>query len=560
MLTLYISVYSDSGCIRRGRGTTMKKYAWSAAMSAAVLVAYATAASADGTMVTKAPPPPAATTPATCTGLWDFVTSNCPLTWYGITVYGAIDVGGGYQTHGAPFDPNFVTGASYFMQKMNREAMWGLAPNGLSQSSIGVRGFEPITPDVAFIFDWNAGFDPYSLRFANSPGSEVANLGTPINLQTTNGDSSRAGQWFNNVGYAGLSSPTYGALTVFRQMNFSNEIGVIQYDPMGGSYAFSPIGFSGVVGGGGDTQNARYSTSVKYFVTTGMFHAGALAQFGGYDLNNGSNAAYEGDVGFKWEHLGPGTLSMDGIVGWNKDAVSIGLTQASGTIVNGVPNPGVPQYLSATISNNTNVMAVAKYSFGSWGNTPPPLVGKAPLVPSGPSGIPLTLYAGFQWMQFAPPSDPQTQFTDISGFTVTGSAAGPLSTAENVSTMTAINNVAYTVGCSSGGVNCGDKILDAWWFGAKYGVTKDVTVIGAYYHYWQNQFVINQAAAYCANPVAHSTCSGTMGAASVVINWQFLPKWDTYIGTFYSRFDGGLANGYLTRDNLATTAGVRFRF
>ena len=42
--------------------------------------------------------------------------------------------------------------------------------------------------------------------------------------------------------------------------------------------------------------------------------------------------------------------------------------------------------------------------------------------------------------------------------------------------------------------------------------------------------------------------------------WRFLPKWDAYIGTFFSQLNGGLDNGYLSRNNLATTAGVRFRF
>ena len=37
-------------------------------------------------------------------------------------------------------------------------------------------------------------------------------------------------------------------------------------------------------------------------------------------------------------------------------------------------------------------------------------------------------------------------------------------------------------------------------------------------------------------------------------------KWDVYLGTFFSQVNGGLANGYLTRNNLATTTGVRFRF
>ena len=181
----------------------MKKFGVSAAFCAALLVACAGAAVAADSdvmmtkapVVTKAPAPP-----ATCGSVWDFLSTSCPLTWYGITVYGAIDMGGGWQSHGAPFSPLFVTGASYFLQKMNRTPMWGIAPNGLSQSQIGIKGIEPIAPDWNFIFQLEAGFDPYSLQFANSPGSEWANKGVPLTLQSTNGDSSRAGQFYNSVG------------------------------------------------------------------------------------------------------------------------------------------------------------------------------------------------------------------------------------------------------------------------------------------------------------------------------------------------------------------------
>jgi hypothetical protein len=41
-----------------------------------------------------------------------------------------------------------------------------------------------------------------------------------------------------------------------------------------GSYAFSSIGFSGVVARGGDTQIAKYSTSVKYRVDIDHFRGG----------------------------------------------------------------------------------------------------------------------------------------------------------------------------------------------------------------------------------------------------------------------------------------------
>ena len=77
--------------------------------------------------------------PASCVDLPDFLFTDCLLSWYGVSIFGAIDIGGGYQTQGAPLDRHFTTGASYFVGKMNRSALWSLAPNGLSQSSIGFR-------------------------------------------------------------------------------------------------------------------------------------------------------------------------------------------------------------------------------------------------------------------------------------------------------------------------------------------------------------------------------------------------------------------------------------
>jgi predicted porin len=206
-----------------------------AACSAAMLLGCAGVDAADiDTLVTKAPavPPP----PQACTNIQDFFLTACQLSWYGVRFYGTVDVGFGYQTHGAPFDGNFVTGASYFLQKMNRTAMWGLAPNGLSQSNIGVQIKEPLATGWSFVAQLEAGFDPFSLRLASSPGSEFNNIGVPVNQQTTNGDSSRAGQFYNSLGFLGVSSDTYGTLTFFRQNALTLD-GVLAYDPMAGSYA-----------------------------------------------------------------------------------------------------------------------------------------------------------------------------------------------------------------------------------------------------------------------------------------------------------------------------------
>ena len=92
-----------------GKGTA-KKFGLTAALAAVVGVAgfagVASAADMDA-LVTKRrrwptlPPPPAA-----CASAYDFFFTACPLSWYGVTVYGTVDLGGTYQTHGTPLDPN----------------------------------------------------------------------------------------------------------------------------------------------------------------------------------------------------------------------------------------------------------------------------------------------------------------------------------------------------------------------------------------------------------------------------------------------------------------------
>jgi predicted porin len=203
----------------------------------------------------KASPATAASTPKTCTGVWDFIETDCQLTWYGITIYGAIDMGFTYQTHGAPFDPRSPPGSAYLVQRYSRSSSrWDVAPNGLSNSFIGIKGNKLVGGDTSVVFALDAGFDPYSFRFSSGPGSAAKNAGVPQDQQTSWADSSRAGQFYNGNGYVGFSSPSYGTLTVFRQNALTYD-GVLEYDPMGASYAFSPIGWQGITCGGGNTEN-----------------------------------------------------------------------------------------------------------------------------------------------------------------------------------------------------------------------------------------------------------------------------------------------------------------
>jgi predicted porin len=464
-----------------------------------------------------------ASAPEACTSLWGFIETNCQLTWHGITVFGTIDAGFGWQSHGAPWDPRSAVAASYLIQKQNRSALWTLAPNALSNSTIGIKGKEPIAGDLSLVFDLDAGFDPYSLRFSNGPGSIAANAGVPQNLQTAYSDSSRAGQFYNGQGYVGVSSPTYGTLTVFRQNSLTLDA-VFDYDPFGASYAFSPIGFQGITCGGGNTENCRNSTSLKYRVNIDHFRLAALWQFGGYAENNASNGAYQFGVGADIPTWGKGVLAVDAIYSHVRDSVSTGLAPGANDAFGTPIPPFLPQTLTATLSNNDAAMFVAKYTAGA-----------------------LKLFAGYEYIRYSAPSDPQTAFTDIAGNFVCAGC-----TAFN---NTNINNLAF-------GVNgLGNKILQVMWIGAKYAVTDQLDVIGGYYHYIQNSYFGTAALgpAPCFG-TEHAQCAGTYDAISAAVDWRFAPKWDLYFGVMFNQVNGGLAFGFLQHNNIDPTVGLRFRF
>jgi predicted porin len=495
----------------------MKKIAvFAAVISGLAGAACATDASADDVMVTKAPP--AAITkvpsqPATCSNVEDFVVTNCPLAWNGITFYGTIDGGVTWLSHGAPFNGTSAVGADYIIQKYSNRPQWSLAPNGLSNSNIGIKGNEAFASGWAFIFDLQAGFDPYSLQLSNGPHSVLQNAGVPLTSQNSFADSSRAGQFYNSVGNLGVSSP-YGTVTVFRQNSLTLDA-VFAYDPMGASYAFSPIGWQGTTCGAGDTEDCRFSTSVKYRVDLGQFRAAALWQFGGYSLNNAATGSYQFQVGGDLANLAGGTLSLDAIGSYVQNAVSVAL--AGNTL------PAVlPQVLTATLSDDSSVMLVGKYSKG-----------------------PFKLFAGYEYIVYAPPSNPYAAgagFSDIAGdFVCAGCAA---------LNNTNINNTAF---------NAGNKQFHVFWTGVKYAVTANLDMIGAYYHYDQPAF---GAPVNCtpAGAVTPANCHGTFDAVSFVVDWQFAKKFDAYAGFMFSQVNGGLENGYLNRSTIDPTVGLRFRF
>jgi hypothetical protein len=275
---------------------------------------------------------------------------------------------------------------------------------------------------------------------------------------------------------------------------------------MGGSYAFSVIGWQGTAVGGGRTEDARISTAIKYRVDVGdnWFRLGADYQVGGYDQNNATQGAWAAQIGKDINLGAAGKLSLDAIYTVDKGAVTTTALAAGSAAF-----AANPMTMGATVSDDTSWMLLAKYTYHQ-----------------------LRLYAGYENITFVNPSSPLTTgFDNISGFQVL------------------LANVSQ-----KGFVN--PEHLQISWAGARYAITPTVDVGVAYYHYDQNSF---GAGVPCFTAAA-STCAGQLNAASFDVDWQFAKKFDLYAGMMYSAVANGLANGYLFRNNYAPTAGLRFRF
>ncbi len=109
-----------------------------------------------------------------------------------------------------PFNRAYPRGVEPLISKNSQGARYSIAPNGLGQSVVGIKGTEEFAQGSWFVFKLETGFDPYSMQLANGPRSLMENNGRILANQSANGDSSRAGQAFNSEAYAGLSNKTFG--------------------------------------------------------------------------------------------------------------------------------------------------------------------------------------------------------------------------------------------------------------------------------------------------------------------------------------------------------------
>jgi len=427
------------------------------------------------------------------------------LTWHGITLYGTIDVGFQYESHGAPFSDFYTPASTNIIQKNGHESVSGATGSNLSQTKVGLRGLEPIAGDWSGVFALETWFNPQAGELADSLKSLTLNNGLTPGQQTTNNDGASAGQVFQ-IAYAGLSSKTFGSLTFGRQQNLVAD-GVNALDPNLAAPAFSLLGASGAYAGAGSTEDKRLDSTLKYRISfADTVHLGALYKF---NQSNGSagGMAYQANIGAKYAGL-----LVDAYYSRINDAVSA--TSLSALQVAGLPKLGFSSgnSLAATVSDNTTYALMSSYKI-------------AP--------APVKLYAGYEHIQYANPTHDVT----------------PGSAGLGGYTLAFVNNDAYP----------DDKKLDVYWAGVRYSVIPRLDVTAAYYGYRQNAYGTGSQAGCSTN--AHSVCSGSFQAYSLDVDYRFTRRLDAYAGIMYSGVSDGVANGYLYyTSNVNPTIGLRFSF
>ena len=429
------------------------------------------------------------------------------LCWHGVCLYGNIDMGLTYQNHGSPM--NTFESPNYLVEKASNGSYFGAADNAFSASFIGLKGKQEVADNLYAVFNLQTIFNPASGMNFNGPGGIAQNngLGAAPFLQNANayGDSSKGGQMFNNAAYFGVSSPTYGTFTMGRQSALSSDL-IVNYDPLSGAGAFSAITFEGASGGGGYTEDRIWDNSYEYRLNVGPVRLAVEAQ-----LRNGGNSstgnAFQGNIGF--DYMG---LSMDFVGGKIYDAIGVSTTLSAAQVA-AVPAASCSLgCMSATVSDNTVFQLAARYTIGPW-----------------------KLFGGYENIRYANPDNPL-----VAGAFAEG---------------------GYNLAFTNNGFYVTDKILQVFWVGARYAITRDLDVTGAYYGYRQNNFVTNvpgagaNLGANCNTSISPG-CSGDMDQFSIAFDWRFARHVDLYAGVSYIQKTGGLVNGYnltATNENVAAT-------
>jgi predicted porin len=477
-----------------------------------------------------------------CRSFKQLATTDCSLSWHGITVYGAYDVGVGWVSHGLPENAYNYEGES-LVNRNARGSRFVVAPNNLQQTGLGIRGKEEFLPGWSVVFNLSTGINPQSGRLADMPQTNVTNNGLPRASYSITGDGARAGQPFNDEFYGGISSKDFGTLTFGRQRSLGTDT-MLQYDPAAGSYDFSYIGYNGTMAGGGDTEDTRWDNALKYRLVFGPAHIAAM-----YKFVDGSGGCYSPDPGWTAATCTPEQahntaygfnlggeyrkLSADLVYQHYNQAISVlnpllgpqSPTQPYQSTVNSINTNqitgdnliGTDNTVYGIVTDNDALMGTLKYTWNKF-----------------------KFYGGYEYIWQDNPKNPL-------GVGATAQGGYKLSGVED-------DNLDSP------------KRVQIWWTGAKYAIDKKTDVTFAWYHQLQHDFRVPSTCSVAAG--FRASCAGTLNEWSLYTDRHITKRFDLFAGISYSNVSGGLAIAiphgpgvpYIHTNNLAPVVGGRFAF
>ncbi len=427
-------------------------------------------------------------------------TDDDRLTWNGITLYGAIDIGIQHDTHSAPFTPYRPSASGNIVRQNSYQSVTGLTPSNMGQSRVGLQGNERLNDGWSAIFQVESFFNPQSGQLADALKSLAVNNGKTLTTQNVGIDGSSAGQLLQTA-YVGFKSARFGTLTFGRQQTLFAE-GTTKYDPNDNASAFGLLGASNTYSGAGSSETNRLDSTARYAAGIGkVVHVGALYKFNG--SHGAADTAVQADIG-----ASIGGASVDAY--YSKVNSAITAASLSAAQVGLMPaGYSTEKTLTATVSDTTTYALMGLYKVD-----------------------PLKIFAGYEHIKYANPTNPLAAgFVNIGGYV-----------------MAFVNNTAYNQ----------QKTVEMYWTGVRYTVIRRLDLTAAYYRARQAAFGTG-AQAGCST-AAHSTCRGSLEAFSFDADYRFNAHFDAYLGAMYSGVHDGMASGYLYRTNINPTVGVRYKF
>jgi len=349
-----------------------------------------------------------------------------------VTLYGILDTAVGTVSNQYNIDPTFPASVNPFSKTKSTNSATGMFNGGIQDSRWGLRGSEDLGGGLKANFQLESGLNLPTGQLNNAAQALASAGGSGAqsypNVLNSSANSSLDGQLFNRTAWVGLSDSKLGEIRVGKTYNFIYDT-VVAFDPVQAAQLFSPLGFSGTIGGGGGvSEKTRLDNSVTYKNKIGPVTIGAQYQFGtGINGSSSVGTSYGFLLGYE-----AGPFAIQGNYFNATDAMAAGASTVNGDV-------------TLTNYNLSTYMVAAKYK----------------ITPEA------TVKAGYESITAGVPSDLLTaaMVPSYFGYTVGGLGS---STATSAITNSSTAN--------------GNIVTNVFWVGGDYNITSSLNLAVGYFN------------------------------------------------------------------------------